>query len=99
MGKNDARFHFTNYARQFAEQFKIVKYFEIIRQRLMKLGPQDFGGGAAFGITDRTQHPLAIYGATAISVGDSQIMRFVVGLFEHQQRARHEEFYIIWVRP
>ena len=53
MGKNDARFHLTNDCRQFAEQFEIVKYFEIIRQRLMKFGAQNFCGGAAFRISDR----------------------------------------------
>src|SRR5713226_5566712 len=65
----------------------------------MKMCLQYFRGVPRLRIANRTRCRPVIFGTSAISASDVQVMRFEPGLLEQQKSARHIELDVVGVRP
>src|SRR5438105_3870461 len=61
----------------------------------MKVGPEDFGGGARLRVADRASGRAVVLRAAAVATGKVQVMDFIIGFFELQQGPGHIELDVI----
>jgi len=98
MGQDDAWLYLANDCRQSAQQSKLVKNLQVVGEAGMKLRAEDLGGGAGFGAADGPEGSSGVLGAAAASAGEVEVVGFVAGLLEQQQRAGHVKLDVVRMR-